>query len=365
MAAAPGRVNMIGEHVDYNSGLVLPMAINRFMIVAAARAVKDEITIVASSQQSETVSIPMSNPMESNKPSWANYVQGVMAGFQELGFDLPALRIGVHSNVPTGAGLSSSAALEVATATALEAILETSLDKKQKALLCQRAEHQFAGVPCGIMDQFISVFGQADNFLLLDCCDYSIKQVPFANEELAVLIIDSKVKHELASSEYALRQKQCKAAANALRVASLREVSPQRLKSKRNRLEPIEYRRAKHVITEIERTTRFVEALAAKDWTGAGELLYESHRSLRDDYEVSCTELDELVVLAQETGVEGGIYGSRLTGGGFGGCTVSLVEQDAIASVVERIASSLGRKWRQLEFFVTRPVQGAREIAMN
>jgi galactokinase len=269
----------------------------------------------------------------------------------------------VESNVPIGSGLSSSAALEVAVATALEAVLGITIDKRAKALLCQQAEHRFVGVPCGIMDQFISVFAEPNSLMLLDCRDQTFRLVPFDDRDVSILIVNSNVKHDLASSQYSIRRQECHSAALALGATSLRDLSESELKSRRNRLTDVEYRRAKHVISEIDRTGQCVKAIEARDWSAAGRLLYLSHESLRDDFDVSCRELDILVELAGRIGLKGGVYGSRLTGGGFGGCTVSLIARDCIEPVIRSLlADYRTATGRAANAFVTRPSSGARLV---
>ncbi len=241
------------------------------------------------------------------------------------GLEVPPFEAVIQSTVPLGGGLSSSAALEVATATLIEAMLGKPLVPVQKARLCQEAEHKFAGVPCGIMDQFSSALCIADHLMLLDCRSQEVKLVPFTAPDISVLITNSNVKHELTGGEYAQRRVQCEAAAKTLGVTTLREANMPQLEAARERLGDVNFRRARHVVSEIERTVKAADAFSAGRWGEVGQLMYASHDSLRDDYEVSCPELDLLVVLAKELGPDGGVIGSRMTGGGFGGCTVSLV----------------------------------------
>ncbi|HEY3393813.1 MAG TPA: galactokinase, partial [Lacipirellulaceae bacterium] len=266
----------------------------------------------------------------------------------------------IESGVPFGGGLSSSASLEVATATLIEAMTGTSLNSVEKALLCQKAEHEFAGVPCGIMDQFASVMCQADQLMLLDCRSQKIEHIPLVDPRVTVLIINTNVKHELSGGEYAERRAQCEAAARKLAVASLRDATLSQLEAQRGKLDAIELRRARHVISEIERTLDAAAAIKAGDWPRAGRLMYASHDSLRDDYEVSCPELDLLVDLARQIGLQGGVIGSRMTGGGFGGCTVSLVETSKIYGVshylIEHYQAQTGIEPTML---TSRPARGA------
>lgn len=366
IAAAPGRVNLIGEHTDYNDGFVLPMAIERYVVMAAAKPEKAAgeagVGLFSSAMtQPERFRVGASDFRQ--LAPWARYVYGVMVGCREQGLEPPALDVLIDSTVPLGGGLSSSAALEVATATLLEAVTGKSLDPVRKALLCQQAEHEYAGMPCGIMDQFTSVLGQANQLLLLDCRSTEVQLVPLADPDVKVLIINTNVKHELTGSEYPQRRSQCEAAARAMGVRSLRDASLEMLAQFSASLEPVLQRRARHVIGEIERTETAAKCLAAGDWTRLGELMYASHASLRDDYEVSCQELDLLVELARKHGEGGKVIGSRMTGGGFGGCTVSLVRKDHL----EPLAAVIDADYRQQtgiapSLFTTRPAQGAQVV---
>jgi galactokinase len=259
-----------------------------------------------------------------------------------------------------GGGLSSSAALEVATATLLETITGQKLDLVEKALLCQKAEHQYAGVPCGIMDQFISVMGRKDHLLLLDCRSRRTELVPMSDPSVSLLVTNTNVKHALTGGEYAKRRAQCEAGAKALGVASLRDATLATLEQGRGRMEDVVFRRARHVIGEIERTTQAAREIQASHWKAAGELMYASHYSLRDDYEVSCVELDAVVEIARGIGLEGGVYGCRMTGGGFGGCTVALVKTEAVAAITKKLAEDYHRKTGiEASQFVSRPADGA------
>jgi len=359
LVAAPGRVNLIGEHTDYNDGFVLPMGIDRYTVIAASPNNTHQINLHSATTNSAAI-IDLNGPVERGQPEWANYSRGVIAGVQRLGWQLSGCDALVDSNVPLGGGLSSSAALEVATATLLEASADRALDPVEKALLCQRAEHEFAGVPCGIMDQFTSVLAKENHLLLLDCRSRSTELVPLTDPSISVLIINTNVRHELTGGEYAQRRAQCEAAARALSVPALRDATMANLEAARPRLDPITFRRARHVITEIERTLQAARAIRASDWPTAGRLMYASHASLRDDFEVSCPELDLVVELAQSIGETGGVIGCRMTGGGFGGCTVGLVKTDSIA----RISESVSKKYHERTgieptLFVSRPAGGA------
>ena len=365
LSVAPGRVNLIGEHVDYCGGLVLPMAIDRSTMIAAAIGdvgQKPSVARISSTAFQDRVEIPLDGSLrptsESGAHGWADYVRGVIAGFEARGGRLPAFDALIDSSVPLGGGLSSSAALEVAMATLLAGMTGDPITPLELALLCQRAEHDFAGVPCGIMDQFASTLCQQDHLLLLDCQSLEARQVAFDRDDLLVLIVNSNVRHQLGGGEYAQRRKDCERAARLLGVGSLREATAEQVENSREVLGDIGYRRARHVVTEIARTQAAAEALTSSRWHDVGKLMAASHASLRDDFSVSCFELDLLVELAA---VQPGVIGSRLTGGGFGGCTVTLVEASRADKAMETIAAGyLQRSGRACSMFTTRPSQGAR-----
>jgi galactokinase len=298
--------------------------------------------------------------LEPQRRNWTSYIRGTFAGFIERGVAPGPLDLVVDSQVPLGGGLSSSAALEVATATLLEAATGHTLDPVDKARLCQRAEHEYAGMPCGIMDQFSSTLGAAGQLLLIDCRSETAELVPLDDPSVAVLVINSNVKHELTGSEYPERRAQCEQAAKLLGVATLREATLDDLERAKAKLTDVHYRRARHVIGEIARTTQAADALRKRDWNRVGELMYASHDSLRDDFEVSTAELDALVEIARGIGLDGGVIGSRMTGGGFGGCTVTLVRSGREREIADRI----GREYRDrtgiaATSFVTKPARGA------
>jgi galactokinase len=367
IVAAPGRVNVIGEHTDYNDGFVLPMAIERYAIMAADRSVdgKNVIQIRDTAKGVEPALIDLSAPVKPGTPKWGNYPRGVIAGFLARGIKLGGLDVLLHSTVPLGGGLSSSAALEVCTATLLETVTGKKLDPVEKALLCQKAEHDFAGMPCGIMDQFISVMGQQNHLLLLDCRSRKPELVPMADPSVAILIINTNVKHELTGSEYPTRRKQCETAAKMLGVPSLRDATAKVLESTKGKMDEVVYRRARHVIGEIERTVHAAEGVRASNWTTVGQLMYASHRSLRDDYEVSCKELDAVVEIAESIGIKGGVYGCRMTGGGFGGCAVALVKAGAVEEISKKIAADYKKKTGiEATIFGSRPAAGATVLKM-
>ena len=358
--AAPGRVNVIGEHTDYNDGFVLPMAIERYCVMAADISRTSQNFTVHDEQVGEKAIFDVSKPIEKGNPKWSNYVRGVVAGFQNRGVKIPALDVLMFSTVPIGGGLSSSAALEVCTATLLESATGKKMDPVEKALLCQKAEHEFAGVPCGIMDQFISVMGKSNHLLLLDCRSRETKLVPVNDPSVELLIANTNVRHELGSGEYAVRRSQCEEAAKILGVASLRDATAEMLEQKKSAMSDVVFRRARHVIGEIERTVSAAEGVRNSNWPAVGQLMYASHRSLRDDYEVSCKELDAVVDIAESIGEQGGVYGCRMTGGGFGGCAVALVKSNAVDAISKKLAADYRQKTGiEAAIFVSRPAAGA------
>ena len=383
IVAAPGRVNVIGEHIDYNDGFVLPMAIDRYCVIAAgandeARTTNDDalsdssfvnrhssltatfFSVASDDEINISLDSPEPHPTHGH---WSNYVAGVIAGCVERNIRPAGFQAVIESSVPVGGGLSSSAALEVATATLIEAMTGATLHPVEKALLCQKAEHEYAGVPCGIMDQFASAMCRADHLMLLDCRSQKVEHIPFSNPELTVLIVNTHVKHELSGGEYAERRAQCESAARKLGVPSLRDATLDQLESQQTKLEPAEFRRARHAIGEIERTVEAAAAVKAGDWREVGRLMYASHDSLRYDYEVSCRELDLLVDLAHELGRNAGVIGSRMTGGGFGGCTVSLVETERVDAVARHLAATYrARTGIEPGILTSRPARGAHVV---
>ena len=359
LVAAPGRVNLIGEHTDYNEGFVLPMAIERHVIIAGDSNQRGQVTL-HSTATGETARFKMRPSVTAGEPGWSNYVRGVAAAFQQRHPKLAAFDALIESTLPYGGGLASSAALEVAVATLLEAIVGAPLDPLEKALLCQRAETEFAGVPCGIMDQFTSILGRENHALLLDCRSRTTTPVPMTNPEVTVLIINTNIRHRLDQSEYPKRRDECQAAALALKVPALRDATLEGLEAARGRLDPVVFRRARHVVTENARTLEMARAIQASDWPAVGKLMYASHASLREDYEVSCKELDTVVGIAQEIGMEGGMIGCRMTGGGFGGCAVSLVKTGFLKRITRAMDEAFEKRTgRQASIFSSRPAAGA------
>ena len=364
IVAAPGRVNVIGEHTDYNDGFVLPMAIEYYAVMAADRpADGGKMIRIRDASGAEPVLIDLSMAIKPGSPKWGNYPRGVIAGFLTLGINPGGLDVLLHSTVPIGGGLSSSAALEVATATLVETVTGGKIDPVEKALLCQKAENDFAGVPCGIMDQFISVMGRQDHLLLLDCRSRATELVPMSDPSVSLMIVNTNVKHELTGGGYARRRAQCETAAKNLGLPSLRDATSEILERAKSKMGEMVFRRARHVIGEIERTVHAAEGVRASNWPAVGQLMYASHDSLRDDYEVSCKELDVVVGIAGDLGFKGGIYGCRMTGGGFGGCAVALVKTELVEAISQKIAADYKKKTKiEATIFVSRPAAGATVI---
>lgn len=357
-AAAPGRVNLIGEHIDYCDGFVLPLAIERYIVVAAALNGRNEIRLRSGNQPEAIISLD--EKMTLAEPKWSNYARGVIHGFQERGHTIPGFDAYFVSSVPSGGGLSSSAALECAVATLLEGILDTTLATKEKALLAQKAEHDFAGVPCGIMDQFASAFGRKDQLILIDCQNGEPELVPFNNPDLEIIVANTCVTHDLSDGGYAARRKDTEDGLAAVGKSSWREVTLADVEAAKEKMGDRVYRRSRHVVGEIARTTTAAECFKINDYSSIGQLMKDSHDSLRDDFEVSCPELDLMVKIAEDIGLEGGVLGSRMTGGGFGGSTVTLCQKDK----AQEIAALMHEKYlaeTQItpEIFATRPALGA------
>ena len=358
---APGRVNLIGEHTDYNDGFVFPIAIDRFTtVLAKARA--DHKVRLFSATQNELAEFSVAGVVAKDAPKWSLYAKGVAEALRQRGLVKNGIDALVTTTVPIGGGLSSSASFEVATGLALLAANGKTLDKVELALAAQWAEHNYAGMPCGIMDQFISALGEKDHAMLLDCRDLSRRQVPMKDTKMRIFIANTNVKHELVQGEYQARRNQCERAVATLKkaypkVKALRDADISMLEASRMEMDPAVFRRGRHVITENSRTLQFADALAAGNWAVCGQLMYQSHESLRDDYGVSCPELDVLVEIAATVP---GVYGARMTGGGFGGSIVAMVQQQAIEALTTEIDTHYPlRCGKQASMFATTAGAGA------
>ena len=351
---SPGRVNLIGEHTDYTEGFVLPAAIDRAIVLAVGRGAGRCCRLFAADLD-DAVEVDLAALAHSEK-GWPNYLLGVVDQLQRREIELPGFDCAFGGDIPIGAGLSSSAALEAGLAFALNEIFGIGLERLALARLAQRAEHEFVGVRCGIMDQFVNLFGAPGHALKLDCRSLGYERVPFADPDLCIVLCDTGVRHALAGSEYNLRRAQCEAGVAALRAAdpaihSLRDVSSGQLVAQRGALDPVVYRRCHHVLSENARLLAGCEELRRGDVAAFAARLWESHASLRDDYEVSCPELDALVEIA--AGVEG-VLGARMMGGGFGGCTINLVRQQAVPALETAVSQAYPRcTGRSARVFVT------------
>ncbi len=362
IAAAPGRVNLIGDHTDYNNGFVLPMALNNVNVVAIAPSPTGKHRWIGGLGD-PIIEIPIEEASKKGCPFWSNYVRGMIYMLEQRGAVIPAVDMLIDSNVPRGGGLSSSAAFEMAVGTALAAFCGIEITPTECALMGQATEHQFANVPCGIMDQFISANGIEDNAIMLDCKDLSYKLIPMTDPSISVLVIDSAVKHSLADGGYAARRKNCEDACSVLGIESLREANIDMLKANKEKLGKLSYIRARHVVGENARVHSFAQAVAKSDWESAGIAMRGSHASLRDDFEVSCAEVDTLVTLCDTIPMAASIYGARMTGGGFGGSIVALVKSND----VEQVAKEIIEDYRQAlgietSYLITRAGAGARVI---
>ncbi|MBV9574483.1 MAG: galactokinase [Acidobacteriales bacterium] len=357
---APGRVNLIGEHTDYNEGYVLPAAIDFDVRIACAKDDGSKLRVY-SVQQTEDAELDLAESDPHPRHDWTDYIRGVELQLRKGGTSVRGANLVIDGRVPMGAGLSSSAALEVSVSKGLMELSGQSMNGVEMARLCQRAENEFVGARCGIMDQFSSIFGRAGHAMLLDCRSLELEYVPLPNS-VCVVICNTMVRHSLSSGEYNKRRAQCEEgvryfAARRDGVTALRDVSESLLTQHGDSLPDVLFRRCRHVVTENARVLRAANALKAGDLATLGKLMYESHTSLKDDYEVSCQELDIMVHLASETP---GTWGSRMTGGGFGGCTISIVSRDSVAEFKSRMS----REYKSAtsidpEIYVTSAAEGA------
>ena len=360
---APGRVNLIGEHTDYNDGFVMPLAIDMYTWVAVSQRA-DRKLIISSENYSEEVEFNLNDPNPVPRKHWSDYPRGVAVILEKTGCNLKGANLLICGEVPLGSGLSSSAAIEVATALALLGNSGVEIDRIVLAKLCQQAENEFVGMRCGIMDQFISLFGHVDQALMLDCRSLEYRLLPFT-EEVRFVICNTMVKHELAGGEYNKRRADCEAAVHYLarllpQVKALRDVTSQELDRHGKGMDGTVLRRARHVVSENERVQQAAKALASSDLRAFGKLMEQSHQSLRDDYEVSCFELDTMVELARKVD---GVYGARMTGGGFGGCTINLVK----VNQVEHFKKAVAQKYQKAtgltpQIFVSIAAEGGSQI---
>jgi galactokinase len=352
---APGRVNLIGEHTDYNDGFVLPMAIDRAVWMAAALRSDRQVRLRAVTLERDDA-FTLDGLQPDVEAHWSNYVRGVLALLERAGHRLQGMDLAYAGDVPIGSGLSSSAAVEVVGATAARHLFGLDISELELAQLCQRAEHEFAGTQCGLMDQLISVAGQEDHALLIDFRHLTWQPIPLP-PGMAVVVCDSGKRRGLVDSAYNERRRECEEGARRLGVTALRDLDVAAFEAQAGQLPPLLRKRCRHVVYENDRTVRAAEALRRGDASAFGELMNESHASLRDQYEVSCEELDVMAALAQS---QPGCSGARMTGGGFGGCVVALVDRDAVEAFSETVATLYERQTlRTPALYVCRASAGA------
>jgi galactokinase len=363
--SAPGRVNLIGEHTDYNEGFVLPMAIDK-KIIMLGQLRNDRIVQVFDLGYKAEAKFYLDKLSPDKKNIWVNYLMGGMDEMQKAGYSLQGANLIFISNIPKGAGLSSSAALEVVTVLAMAKLNLLEIKPVEMAHLCRRAENNFVGVACGVMDQYVSCLGQKNYALFIDCRANDYEPVPFKNHNYQIVICNSKVQRGLLNSEYNKRREECKRAAEFFNhklkreIRALRDVTIDEYKIYQSQLPEVIARRARHVISENRRVQTGVQTLRMGNYSAFGQLMIESHQSLKDDYEVSCAELDLLVDLALE---QEGVLGARMTGAGFGGCTVNLIEKNYIGAFKRNIKN----KYKKItgfnpDIYVTPPVEGAKVL---
>lgn len=370
-AASPGRVNIIGEHTDYNDGFVLPMAIDRWTVVVGDHALADRSTFWAVDLK-ETAHCDLRGELSPIEGNFANYLMGVADQFNKRSINVPNLDIAITSSVSIGAGLGSSAAMEVAMATLLEVLLNKSFDPVEKAKLCQKAEHEFVGTPCGIMDMLIAIKAKSDHALLIDCQTNTTEPIPLPlDKDVSVLIADTHVRHDLAQSEYVNRRQTCEDAARKLGFEALRQVESDyepavnKITTTGQALTEEEVCCATHVLNENNRVQSAANALRKADMETVGQLMFDSHTSLKELFKVSCDELDVIVDTAAQLRAEGGLIGARMTGGGFGGCAIILCKTKSVDKVCEVIIASFAEQFDyQPTLFTTPAVGGARSIGV-
>ena len=363
--SAPGRVNLIGEHTDYNEGFVLPMAIER-EIIMLGQLRNDRLVQVFDLAYKAEARFSLDNLFPSKKDTWANYLMGVVDEIQKTGYILQGANIIFISNIPQKAGLSSSAALEIVTALTMAELNLLKIEPVKMARLCQQAENNFVGVACGIMDQYVSRLGRKDNVLFIDCRTNNYELIPFRDSNYQIVICDSKIRRDLINSEYNKRREECKKATEFFthrfghKVQALRDVTIEEFKQYQEQLPETIARRARHVILENDRVQASKKAIEAGDYITFGQLMIESHQSLKVDYEVSCEELDLLVDLALK---QEGVLGARMTGAGFGGCTVNLLKREKVNIFKKTIQKEYKRITGIIpDIYITIPADGAKVL---
>ena len=370
ISRAPGRVELIGGHTDYNQGFIIAAAIDKSCCVAAAKRSDNKICLYSQWAKAKHKFSLSANLSPAEKCQWANYARGVAAILLQEGFELNGANLYIQSEVPVGAGLSSSAALEAALAKAMIQIsqFDCQTESVQLAKICQKAENVYANSPCGIMDQIVSVMAKKDNAILLDCRDLSLKFLPFDSKNCCIMIFDSKIQHEIAGSEYRKRRQSCEKARNALskkfpHMKALRDADKSMLESVKEKIDSITFSRASHVIAENARVLTAADALSKNDMAQFGRLMNQSHCSARDLYEISCEQID---FLAEAVCRCDGSYGARISGGGFGGSVVALAKPEAAETISKNIKVAYERKFNlDCSIYLAHPSQGAKVVELK
>lgn len=363
LVQSPGRVNLIGEHTDYNDGFVLPAAIQKVIMLGLAPNGLDSVRAY-SVDMDEEVTLDLTH-LESSDKHWANYIKGVIAELREQGYESKGFDLVFGGNIPIGAGLSSSAALEGGLLVGLSELFDFDVDRKTMARIGQLTEHNHVGVRCGIMDQFINLHGEEHKVLQLDCRSLEYELFPFERDDIIIVLCNSKVSHNLASSEYNVRREQCEAGVEVLRtfdsdIINLRDVSIEFLEAHEADMDPLVYKRCKYVVEENNRVVAACRDLEKGDFEAFGQRMFQSHNGLSNDYEVSCEELDVLVDVAKE---QPGLLGSRMMGGGFGGCTINLVEEAKVEEFVAAVSAEYTqRTGKETEIYITSINAGAKIV---
>ncbi|TXK52166.1 galactokinase [Pontibacter qinzhouensis] len=361
---SPGRVNLIGEHTDYNEGFVLPAAINKEIYFAVAPNGTQAFRAY-SYDMDESATFDLTE-VQPSQLGWANYLLGVVAQFQKAGHHIPGFDLVFGGNIPIGAGLSSSAAVECGLAFALNQIYGLGVEKFDLVKMAQKAEHEYAGVMCGIMDQFASMFGKSGHVVKLDCRSLEYEYFTSDLDEYRIVLLDTQVKHSLASSEYNTRRQECEAGVALLRqhypqVNSLRDVTVEMLEKHEQEFEPVTYKRCLYVVQENNRVLEACQDLAQGNLKGFGEKMYASHEGLQHQYEVSCPELDFLVEQARKNQA---VLGARMMGGGFGGCTINIVHANKIEEYTQQASTAYQEHFgREPKVYVAQIVDGSSQIS--
>jgi galactokinase len=360
-AIAPGRLELLGNHTDYNQGVVMGLAIDRFVCIAGKKKAGTEISIY-SCEFNQTETFDLKNIAKNPEAKWANYPKGVIEQFQKNGYTLSGFDLAIKSTIPLGSGVSSSAALLVATALALQKLFSGKLQKLEIAMMCHKAEHDFVGANNGILDQYCSVFGKAGHALYIDCRSLEHETVPILSSDLKIAVCQTNVKHSIVEGEYQSRRKQCEQAAEFFKkkkpgVSALRDVTSDDLKKWGKEMDPLVLKRARHIVEENERVLAGKELLKKGDLDGFGKLLFASHESSRNNFENSCSELDVMVNIAKSIK---GVWGSRLSGGGFGGCTLAFVKSDRAEKLAQAVLEQYpAQTGKETDIFLCNVADGA------